>query len=52
MNSRDDLTANPLLFTTPQSWKPLSQQSFEMAARYYGVKNPERMRYNFSEVPF
>ena len=51
-SERDDLSTGQLLFTCPEDWKPLDQKQFEAAAKFYGVKNPERMKYDPEEVPF
>lgn len=52
MTSRDDLSTNILLFTCPLDWKPQNQKEFEAAAKYYGVRDPQRMKYDPEEVPF
>lgn len=49
---RDDVTTGVLLFTCPEAWLPQDQREFEAAAHYYGVKNPQRMKYDPNEVPF
>lgn len=50
-NDRNDLNGE-LLFTCPESWLPKTQREFEDAARYYGVKQPQAMRYDGNLVPF
>lgn len=50
-DSRNDLNGE-LLFTCPESWLPKDQATFEDAARYYGVKHPQYMRYDGNLVPF
>lgn len=50
-NERNDLNGE-LLFTCPESWKPQTQAEFELAARYYGVKAPQAMKYDPEDVPF
>lgn len=49
---RDDCTTGILLFTCPEAWAPTDQASFVAAAAYYGVRDPQRMKYDPNEVPF
>lgn len=49
---RDDLSSGVLLFTCPSDWKPQNQIQFEAAAKFYGVRHPERMKYDPEDVPF
>jgi len=50
--SRNDLGNSVLLFTCPESWLPQDQESFNDAARYYGVRRPEEIKFEPGLVPF
>lgn len=51
MTGRNDHSGE-LLFTCPADWAPKNQLQFIQAARYYGVQNPERIKYCADEIPF